>query len=404
MKGEAMSNRIDFLRTFDPGQQPAGTPATGVAPASPPVVTPPAGPTAEQMAMDNLRQAQAEQARVAAAAVAAHAALSAQQQAQHQAPPPAPASAQPNAMEQQMVEMIANQKRLERKLDEERRARERAELESYRQHAIGQVRANGGELLDGYVVGSTPEEIAASINVATREYELIAARVLAKHGQQAPQTQQGAPNTGAPVGVVQQPSMATAANGQPAQINAPTMTNGSAPPNNEPTGYTPEQIRYLTSSKAMETGEYAQHRHAIMQQLRGAAPSPAGAVGSQANWSLSQPYQFAPPMPQGTVGPSQGAMPPMPQPVARNMHAGISYPNVQPQRGILGPSGTYAAPPMSHQFAPQPSQLQQETGPGQYQAIPGATFNADAARAAAQQSVQPQRAAYGAGSIHGNLN
>lgn len=388
-----MSKRLlPFLALFDggaqatSGQQPADPPA--VAPSAP-VTTPATAPQTTAPAVDpvkaaedNLRAAREAHAKIAAVQASA-------------APVATPAVMPAQSVERDAL-MLQRLEELNAKLEASEKRREAAELDAYRQYAIGQVRASGRELLDGYVVGNSRSEIDASIQVAIAEYDLVASRVRSQLVNAIPQPPvappPAAPVVAAPVGVsTQTTAAAIPAAPQPPPVSGPTAVSvpGAAPQ----TGYTQEQIQYLTSPAAMQNGDYARHRHNLMAQLRGQMIAPPQ------QWAFTPSYQVGPGFPPGMqTGPAQ-------MPVVQ--HAGVTIPQPVAAAPTMGPAATYAAVPTATYpqgvpqpgpanlgRAPQPFDLQHDLGGGQYAPIPGATFDANAARAAANAAVAAKRGSY----------
>ncbi len=329
---------VDFLGIFN---QPA--PDAGAPPGQPPAVqTAPAGTTpqqpsvpvsalpaiidaaadAERKAREELTRAQQVQAQVRAA----------------QAPPPPPAAPQQEVPAKDATEeLLREMKSMKRELADERRRAAAAELETYRQHAIGAGRAQGLDpAFDVYVGGKTPQDIDASLGVAFAEQNLAHQRFLSqlvqKHGA-APQVQQEQAPPPPPAGTQQVP---TGYAGQPApgqapagDVNAPSVIQAANPPQAQ--GLSKEQIQYLTSPAAIRNGDYAKYRSQVMSSLNG-----GGSQTLPQNWSFSnqQQPQSVPTAP----GPQQAA-------VQQANFAGVQVPQVRPMGPLMGPPGSYNGAP-----------------------------------------------------------
>ncbi len=340
-----------FLGTFNaPETAPVTTPAVPAPPAqaaapeatSVPVVALPA----VMSLADELAKARAIQAQVAAA-----------EAAKVVAPPPAPPEDE---------ELKASVKRLERKLDDERRARVAAEEHALLVQAVAQANAGGLDpAFNVYITGKTVAELQASINVAFQEQKSAQDRWQAAQAAQAanapkveekPATPQFTTPT-APVGVV------TTVAPPAAQLIGVPSTIEASTAQQQPEGLTEEQRAYLRSPEAKRNGLYAQYRHLLMESIgavSGASRMPGFNPVNHPNPNVQQGRQLAPTASYG----------------------GVQIPQFQ-RTNMMGPPAAYAGAPGQQNFGGNPPQ------PATIEA--GVPMDAGAAIAAAKTAIDRAR-------------
>ena len=135
--------------------------------------------------------------------------------------------------EKQLLEQIQAMKEAQDKLIQEmEKEKEQARLAKVQAYKTSKIAEANGEIITALVVGSTEEEIDASIEVAKAEYQ----KIVAPLKQQVEEL------------------------GKPSKANAPKPSNPATPPQME---FTAEQI------KAMSTEQYAQYREGLLKSVRG---------------------------------------------------------------------------------------------------------------------------------------
>lgn len=404
------TKKIPFLGTFD--ETPTGQPQVIVvpqAPAAAPVAAPappPAGATIPTSALPAVLAAMAQGQEQAAAAVAqARAQQTALQAPVAQpldlgAPPAAPTAGR-----------VTNAQ-LQTQLQDLQQALQVEKMETYRQLRINQIRQQGGELIDGIVMGGTREAIEASLNVAQAEYQhttaKFAAQMQAQQAQAAGQLPPGAPQGfvgavgGQPVAPAYAQPAAPAyapAQPQPPHAQQPQYHVGApAPIAAQPVAQQPAQdfsaaIRQVTSSSGIRSGQFAMMRDQIFGAMRGASNGPGGSQWSFLTQVQGVTPQMAPPAPTGSV-PAAGypgqAGPPQPHMSHHPATAGAfgnrvpTHPPTQQMSPPGVPPQAYAPPGNPHAvaqtYAPQPHQLES-----------GVPMDPAAARVAAQAAVAAHR-------------
>lgn len=283
------------------------------------------------------------------------------------AAPPVPPPAAPEA-DPVLTELAA----LRAAVETERKAREAEGLEVYRLQQIAAARARGHELIEGLVFGADKGAVDAALALSIAETQMLRQQ----WGVGQPQQQQPAHMTAAPPPPAY-PQFQPAAGPQPFSPAAPSA---AAPA---------EQgldLGYLTTH-GVRTGEYAQVRNQLMQQLR------SGTL-RQGGWPQMQPQQqpmnFAPaappgyPMQQPQQLPGGAMMPQYPQQPQ-------FYPNPPPIAGYPAPMG-YPQQPGYPVGYPQAPQAYPAMAPQPAQVDMGAPINPALAVAAAHAAVAQRRA------------
>lgn len=195
------------------------------------------------------------------------------------------AEAREAQLRQQQAAQQTDLQRLQSSVDLLTRSQQEAQTRAYQadlaRYRIEVITAYQGQIIEDMVSGSTPQEITTSAQRAHQEFvRIVTATQQVERARLAPPG--GTPAMPAPpVPVVQAPAYVPpmgAAGGFPTPVAAPGMAGQQQGPN----------VQQLTSEQAVRSGQYAQHRQAIMSQMMGGQTP-----------SVQQPQfgQYAPPVP-----------------------------------------------------------------------------------------------------------
>lgn len=247
------------------------------------------------------------------------------------------AEAREAQLRQQQAAQQTDLQRLQSSVDLLTRSQQEAQTRAYQadlaRYRIEVITAYQGQIIEDMVSGSTPQEITTSAQRAHQEFvRIVTATQQVERARLAPPG--GTPAMPAPpVPVVQAPAYVPpmgAAGGFPTPVAAPGMAGQQQGPN----------VQQLTSEQAVRSGQYAQHRQAIMSQMMGGQTP-----------SVQQPQfgQYAPPVPPQFHG--------VPH---TNLPGGVVQPNPGPQGVVAQHPGQQFAPPIP--TAAQQAQGQQSAG------------------------------------------
>lgn len=356
-------NAIKFLGTFDPEAAvvetppPAGTQLL----AAPPAVAPaPEVTTIPVQALPAIIDLVSRQEEARNRLVQVRAAE----------PPPAP---EPDPAEQTAAKELAT---LKKQLAKQNEMLVQMQLETYRANAISAARASGRDLIETLVGGRNAQEIDASVALAAAEYELlrgqIQTKLLADMAAAAPPP---APVVEAPPAAPQAPVGVTHAAApvqqQPQGFSVPSYVAAPGIPDGQDHVITQDNLNYLTSSAAVQNGDYAKNRHLLHAALRGQSSPGKG-------WSFQQ-QNLAPPSP---IGQQRGETA-----MTQNVYAGVQMPQVRAQ-ATAQPRGVAAIPVNPNARALQPVDIQTSD---QGQPATQGYVDAASARAAAAQAISQSR-------------
>ena len=195
----------------------------------------------------------------------------------HQAAPPVarePAPPQVSAVESAALAAIKKQEEKINALLAVQEAETKRRVDMYRSAKVQELTAAGHFVRS--LPGKTEAEIDAAIPAAIAQSE----EAKAFYASQVPVP---------PTATVAAPPPAAAPPAADA-ISAPSMVAANPPvaAENLPSNFTEADIRYLTSTQGMRSGDYAKHRAQLFQKIREQAPAPSRFMGPS-------PTVFGPP-------------------------------------------------------------------------------------------------------------